>query len=293
MNEGEFGRLLAALRREHMAEGNPLNCWTQERLGRESGLGMRIISDIETGKKQKLDREIILRLAEALRLTSRERKEFIYAAAGIEGKASVRAVQDLQAVLTRQIEIMREIRVPAFLMDVYGDIVAANGAIAELFGVTPVMINSAKSQLAGFNLMRVIFDTQEMHFRAVVGNDWPRYARHNIHHFRALSLRYRHKPEFQAIFGALASFPDFMAYWTGAADEPEDYYSTSLHYHYQHPRCGLLSYYTASAITLTGGGELSLTVYLPASTETANTFARLVKERDLVLRLAPWPKGSN
>ena len=43
MNEGEFGRLLAALRREHMDEGNTLNCWTQERLGRESGLGMRII----------------------------------------------------------------------------------------------------------------------------------------------------------------------------------------------------------------------------------------------------------
>ncbi len=142
----------------------------------QSGLGMRVISDIETDKKKKLDREIILRLAETLRLSSRERKEFFAAAVGIaDGAAAVETV-DLEQVLTRQLAIMREIRVPSLLLDVYGNLVAVNGAMAELFSVAPAMVSSARALPAGFNLMRVVFDTHELRFRETVGEEWPRYA---------------------------------------------------------------------------------------------------------------------
>lgn len=184
---------------------------------------------------------------------------------------------------------MREIRLPCFLADNFGNIVAANGGIAALFNIHPDTLHAARTEPAGFSLMRVVFDQDRSRFAATVGNDWVRYARFNVQFFRANSFRYRHTAKFIAIFEALSPLPDFRKFWQEASEYEEDHYSTSLHYLYDHPTFERLSYYTASAMTLTRYGELSLTVHLPASTLTSEVFARLVKERDLVWRLASWP----
>jgi hypothetical protein len=47
MNRIEFGRLIAALRKEHRDEDDRV--WTQRRLGEETRLGKEVISKIEQG----------------------------------------------------------------------------------------------------------------------------------------------------------------------------------------------------------------------------------------------------
>ena len=88
MNLADFGKLISSLRKEHEDEdGAP---WTQKRLAEECGragesfvLTENIISSIERGKRNP-DRDVLLALAAALRLTSSERREFFLAASGVE-----------------------------------------------------------------------------------------------------------------------------------------------------------------------------------------------------------------
>jgi hypothetical protein len=291
MDVMEFGELVEALRKEHVDDdGSGSRCpWTPRMLGEKSGLGVEAIENIESGEHRHLLPVELTNLARALNLTSRERREFFFISSGIADEDAARNQSDAEAVLSSQLAIMREIRLPCFLIDVFSNIVAANGGIAELFGIGPETLRAASAQPAGFNLLRVIFDKEQLSFRTIVGPDWMTYARHNLQYSRVLSLRYRHTKKFQDIYRELLKLPDFDTFWRKACQDEVDHYSTSWRYEYNHPRFGSLSYYTASSVTLTGHGELSLAVYLPAKTRTAEIFAQLVRDRDLVQCLAHWP----
>ena len=83
MNQVDFGKLIASLRKEHEGEdGAP---WNQEKLSQEANLAAGssifsedIISSVERGRR-KPERQTLLALATALQLTSDERKEFFLA----------------------------------------------------------------------------------------------------------------------------------------------------------------------------------------------------------------------
>jgi transcriptional regulator with XRE-family HTH domain len=116
MNRSEFGRLVSALRKEHIDE--EMNFWTQKKLGEETGLGELIIGKIERGQRANLDGDTLLRLANALRLTSGERREFFLAASGISEEKIPRQHSDPRSTLDELIQMMRQIQSPAFIMDV-------------------------------------------------------------------------------------------------------------------------------------------------------------------------------
>lgn len=126
MDRFEFGVLIAMLR-EDME-------WTQSELAEYSGLDTAIISQIERGVKKHFDPELLFCLANSFHLTTIERREFFLAASGINEKRLIRQPSaalatdtvDAEKVLRKMIAIIEAQRLPAFIMDVYSDVLALN-----------------------------------------------------------------------------------------------------------------------------------------------------------------------
>src|SRR5512145_426690 len=140
MNRQEFGELVAALRQDMG--------WTQFQLSEYSDVDHAVISQIERGVKKFFEPELLFCLANAFQLTTLERREFILAASGLDEKQSVRQpaagvatdVFNVRKLLDRMIRLTAEIRLPAFLCDVYNDVVAANHMMLAFYDVPPSLI---------------------------------------------------------------------------------------------------------------------------------------------------------
>src|SRR5260221_251507 len=76
MNRKEFGQLLATLRQD-------LD-WTQFQLAEYSNIDEAVISQIERGVKKYFESELLISLANALQLTTLERRVFILATSGLD-----------------------------------------------------------------------------------------------------------------------------------------------------------------------------------------------------------------
>jgi transcriptional regulator with XRE-family HTH domain len=82
MNRKDFGELVAALRQDLG--------WTQFQLAEYADLDAAVISQIERGVKRFFEPELLFCLANAFQLTTLERREFIFAASGLDEKQIVR-----------------------------------------------------------------------------------------------------------------------------------------------------------------------------------------------------------
>src|SRR5256885_11858405 len=133
MNRKEFGQLLATLRQD-------LDC-TQCELSEYAEVDEAIISQMERGVKKHFEPSLLFRLANAFQLTTLERREFLLAASGLDQKHIVRQatagmstdVFNVRKTLDKMIELTGLVRLPAFLCDVYGDIISANNIILSFF----------------------------------------------------------------------------------------------------------------------------------------------------------------
>jgi hypothetical protein len=288
MNRKEFGQLVAALRVEHTDEiaDRP---WTQTMLAEASNLTESIVGNIERGDKVNLEPNLLVALADALQLTSRERKEFFAAAVGIEDKYVARET-DPESTLRELVQWMGHIQLPALIIDSYCDLIAANSAVLYLLDVPKPLLDSAASTPAGFNIMRLVF-APESNFRDLIGtHHWSTYSSKNVKFFRAVSLRYRSSEHFAHLLSELRKFPEFKRIWRDIYFERDDYYIDSEQLQYDHPKFGPLSYFSASSMALTSRGELHLINYIPASPRTVEIFADIVREVGTETHsFASWP----
>lgn len=291
MNREEFGKLVVALRKEHRDEND--ETWTQPKLAQLTKLSETVIGKIERGERVNLEPDILLSLAKTFQLTSRERKEFFYAAIDIDDKQVNREETSAHAIRDKLIEMMRHIRLPAFIMDVYGDIVAANSAIIALLDVPSEIMANGASVPAGHNLIRVVFSSKS-NFRELVKENWHEYAIHNLRVFRAMSLRYRHTDYFQYIFSGFRNNKEyslFNKYWQQIYYEEEDHYIDSILFRYAHPNFGELSYYSTSIVAITPYGQLDLVNYIPANQKAAEVFTEIISRVGMdTHKFASWPE---
>ncbi|MGE5842322.1 MAG: helix-turn-helix domain-containing protein, partial [Deltaproteobacteria bacterium] len=84
MDRKQFGKLIAALRREQRDEHD--HEYTQAKLAEVVGVSEQIIGKIERGEKITYEADLLINLAKAFRLSSPERQEFFLAAVGLEEK---------------------------------------------------------------------------------------------------------------------------------------------------------------------------------------------------------------
>ena len=292
MDRKEFGQLLATLRQDLE--------WTQFQLAEYSDEDEAVISQMERGVKKYFEPELLFHLANALQLTTLERREFFLAASGLDQKQIVRQPSPAMAtdvfngrkILDKMIELTGQVRLPAFLCDVYGDVVATNKIVLLFFRTPSTLIENADRVPGGYNTARFNFG-KELVARNHVVDNWEKYALNSMSAFRENSLRYRAKPYFKylmKIFRNPIEYPLFDRYWKMVSSVEQDSEANLDYFSYHHDEFGAVKYISSSTVSITSFGELFLIQYLPLDEDTSRTFEQLAQQAGQgAIRFAPWP----
>lgn len=294
MNRDDFGQLLAALR-------NDLG-WTQAELAETADVDIAVISQIERGVKKFFEPDLLFNLINALQLTSVERIEFILAASGLDKAQMVRQPTvsmatdafNAKKVLDKLVKVVENLRLPAFIIDSYGDFVAVNLIVLGLYQISPSVIETAPNTPGGYNAIRVNFN-RELIGRSQIADNWDQYAINSIRTFREISLSYRSRPYFKHLMKSFSNpteYPFFQRYWKMLSSAEQDRDASIDYFEYTHRAFGPLKYIASSmTTTVTSFGELHLYQYSPYDEATDEVFKLLLKQAGTgVVRLAPWPE---
>lgn len=292
MKRKEFGELIAALRQD-------LN-WTQSQLAEYSDVDDAVISQIERGVKKYFEPHLLFQLANAFQFTTLERREFLLAASGLDQKEMVRQpsagmltdVFNVRKTLEKMIDLTGQVRLPAFLWDVYGDIIAANNIIISFFNVPPEYVEKAGQIPGGYNVCRFSFG-KDLVARSLVIENWDQFALNAMRAFRENSLRYRAQAYFKylmKIFRNQNEYPLFDRYWKTVSSTEQDKEVNTDFYSYHHGKFGEVKYMSSSIVSITSFGELLLVQYLPLDASTSQLFEQLAQNvGQAATTFAPWP----
>lgn len=291
-----FGSLVSALRNDIEK--------TQEELAADTGLGVRIIRDIEQGNRLNLHKDgVLIKLAHGLQLTTLERQQFLFAASGASEQDFLRQARDIpqlnqsddqeaNEILDNLKHVLIGLRTPAYVVDSYCDIILANRLIIELLRIPPHLLAEAKNEQAvgNCNLMRVLFHPEST-YQSFVGSDWERHALQNIRFFRRTSLRYRNSQYYLELSQELRKYEAFRWYWKRTLVEMNDEFLNYSVYTVSLPHGPTLEYAgVASFVGVTPFGELLMNMYLPLSDDTAQIFNVLYQKNGPGCeQFAPFP----
>lgn len=293
MKRRQFGELVAALRQDLG--------WTQFQLAEYAELDDAVVSQMERGVKRHFEPELLFNLMNAFQLTTLERREFLLAASGLDQKEIVRQPSavvvtdafDVRKTLDKMIELTGQVRLPAFLWDVYGDIIAANHVILSFFNIPPEFVEKAGETPAGYNISRFSFGKDLVARSTVIGN-WDQFALNSMRAFRENSLRYRAQPYFKylmKLFRNQNEYPLFDRYWKMVSSSEQDKEVDTDFYSYQHSEFGEVKYMSSSIVSITSFGELYLVQYLPLDAGTSQLFEQLAQKAGQGANtFAPWPE---
>jgi transcriptional regulator with XRE-family HTH domain len=289
MKRKDFGQLIAALRREQLDdEGRQ---WTQERLAQEAALDPEVLGNIERGKRAYLKADMLVRLADAFRLTNAERREFFLAAHAFDEPEAIYRGDDTAATLHELTHRIEHVSLPAYLIDGYCDILACNQNVLTLLGLTSDHLRQTTDHpIVAANMMRFVF-APDFDQRTTMPH-WHTFAYQNITIFRALSLRYRTEPYFQTLIAELRKWPLFRRYWFKLYEDIErDPVVDNEIIVANSPQWGELSYFSTSSTAMTNAGVLMLYVYVPADARTAGIFTNISRQSEQAVYLfGAWPE---
>jgi transcriptional regulator with XRE-family HTH domain len=295
MNRRDFGELVSTLRLDLG--------WTQFQFAEYAGVDVAVISQIERGVKKFFEPELLFCLANALQLTTIERSEFFLAASGLEEQQLLRQpsagilsdVFDSKKILDRMIHLTGEIMVPAFMTDVYSDVIAANHMMVAFYDVPPAFIHNAVGLPGGYNTTRINFG-KDLEWRRQIVANWDDYALNSMRAFRESTFRYRATPYFKylmKVFRNPVEFPLFDRFWKMVSSTEQDKDMNLDLFQYTHTEFGPLSYIASVTIAVTSYGNLYLVQNLPLDRRTDEVFSQLkAKAGQGVIRLASWPYKS-
>ncbi|MFM8876910.1 MAG: helix-turn-helix domain-containing protein [Anaerolineae bacterium] len=294
MDRKEFGFLVSLLRQD-------LNL-TQFQLAERTQIDIAVISQIERGVKKYFDPDLLFELANALHLTTIERREFFLAASGVNEHRIIRQPSaalatdtiDAEKVLGKMVSITEKLRLPAFIMDVYSDVLAINYIAAAFFQVSPALLEIAPQVPGGYSTVRMMFG-KDLTLRTKVLDNWDHYAVGSMRFIRENSFRYRPKPYFQYLMKAFRDpeeYPLFQRYWRMVSSFEQDREANVDVFRYTHADFGPLNYATSTTISITPHGELFLNQYLPLDDHTRTLFDSLAQNagEGVIAPLAPWPQ---
>lgn len=289
MEHKKFGRLVTALRKEMG--------WTQAQLAQFARLDTALISQVERGVKSLLDSDLLLKLADAFQLTTLERREFFLASTGIETgqivRSAVGGMQSAQQSLHRMIGLVEKLRIPAFLLDAYTDVLAINFAAFDFFQIPLEMMGGAGEVPGGLNALRLVFG-KDLSAHSHFLNNWEYYALSTMRFFREASLCHRSTPYYEYLmktFRDPVEYPLFERYWRMVSSLEQDRDGTYENFEYDHDTFGHLSYAVATTICVTPEGEIYLNQYIPTDDPTWKLFEGLAARSGMgVIPLASWPE---
>ena len=286
MNNNDFGLLLQALRKNSIDKKG--NRWTRDSLSETIHLTRSQLGRLERGDRKYLDSQILQLLADAFKLTNFEKREFLQAAAGISDD-QLYGHEQPENQLDQLLSIMNKLQVPAFILDVYADLVAVNSSVLVLYQVTPDLISYANKIPAAMNFVYFVY-SEEFGLKSLLGSQWREVADMAMLFFRRSTLRYRHTPYFSYLFKALLKEEQFDIDWYTSQRLDNHYDLTYEQLNYMHPHYGSLNYVATETAINSSNGELFLIIYNPTNKETVQVFSDLHREYgNSILRLASWP----
>jgi transcriptional regulator with XRE-family HTH domain len=288
MKHKEFGKLVAILRQDLGM--------TQFQLAEKSELAVAVVSQIERGVKRYFDADLLQKMAAALELNLHERQQFYAAAVGLDDSIPLMAddnapeVKQANRTFDQMLALLERIRVPGHIVDVYGDVVAANMIIVGLYQVTPDTIVESQAIPAGFSSLRLLFGGV---LQSVFSEGYDLYLLNSMRSFREFSLRYRALPYAVQVMNELRNpkkYPAFERYWRKAALMDDDKAVNLDVFEYSHVHFGTLHYSAVFTVSSTPFGELMLIYNLPMDKHTTDVFEQLADTVGTsAFRFAPWP----
>lgn len=300
MNRKEFGKLIAALRKEHIDEdGNRL---TQAKLAEKvlqrdphTPLNEVIIGKIERGERALLDEQTLLNLADTLELTMGERREFFLAATGLDNVQIYAGQISPEEILASTMQMLADIQLPALLVDNYLDVIAANSLLLQMYGTSQVDLYNRMGQPAGLNLLGFIFSSDfEPQRKFMTQRQWNKFAVGNVIYFRRVTLQYRMTAYFAGLFAQLRRSREFRWYWEQVFYEEKLHFVGGESFQMASPESGRFSYLTAPLVTLTPYGNLEIITHIPRNVETATAFHQMATAASIVAhQLSSWPEKSD
>jgi transcriptional regulator with XRE-family HTH domain len=244
--------------------------WSQLDLAIRAGTTQRYLSFLEQGRSRP-GRGVVVRLAESLGLSLRERNGLLLAA----GYAPVFPESDLDSPELRPVRqaldriLDGHMPYPAVVVRPYGELVAANAAL-------PVLTEGAADELlrSPMNVLRLALHPQGMAPRVENLGEW---GRHIVESLRNQALR-SPDPRLDAFIAELEGYVAEAPVPAGAGHVG---FAVPLRLRYEegvlHLITTLTSFATAVDVTLS---ELHLEAFLPADTPTA----QILQNR------AQWPR---
>ncbi|MBW6464073.1 MAG: helix-turn-helix transcriptional regulator [Firmicutes bacterium] len=283
----DFGQLVKTLRKNSVDEYG--NRWTRESLSSAIHLTTNQLGRLERGDRKYLDNQTLQLLADSLQLTNLEKKEFLKAAIGLSDE-KLHSKEDPLAQLNKLIESMESLQVPAYINDVYSDIVAVNTAALSLYQITPELIDFAQTEPVGLNMLYFIY-SPEVGYKEIIGSGWRESADLTMLFFRRTSLRYRHTEYFAYIIKEMLRDKQFYIDWH-SSHRFQEYQDISYeHFDYKHPLYGPLKYIATETVVHTQKGDLFFMIYNPADSTTAHTFTQIKNNHgNRAYRMAEWPE---
>jgi hypothetical protein len=286
MNRGEFGKLVASLRKETEDEDGRL--WSQGRLAIEANMALgkdvftqRVIGSIEEGRRN-IGPDVILPIADALQLTSYEREQFFLAASGVDSKDIARRDNAPDAVVSELVNRLERIHLPASIMDSYCHVLAVNSVLLHTmqFESSGLGLGTQADLPFGHNWIRFVFSPDgASHMAGLMGEHWDQYALSVMTTFRCLTFLHRATPYFQALLRELRKSRLFKLYWRQASLVNEDWcHANNIEMHLKSPKWGQLVFLSSASRATTSAGDLYLFVDTPASADTAIVVSQIITD---------------
>jgi len=288
MHLTDFGELVKTLRQNSLDENG--NCLTRETICERVHLTAHQLGRLERGDRKYLDNQTLLLLANSLNLTNPERIEFLYAALGLTDKSGSDFI-DPEWQLNNLCSALENLQVPAYIMDVYGDLLAINEANLALYQITPDMLDYFGKLPIGHNLMHIIYSST-LGYKDFLGEQaWREVATMAMLFFRRSTLRYRHTDYFSFLIRELLNETSFDIDWYSSHRFNYQLDMTYEFISFKHPCHGPLSYIITETAAATIKGNLYLMVNNPSDIATISAFSEMIGEHgNKVRRLAPWPE---
>ncbi len=258
---------------------------TTEQLAQKANLDFDLLSGVENGVPTLLKVSELNSLCYALELTNLEKREFLSAANGLVDNELLYSSTkiplpstNLDSILLDAKRLIQQIRIPAFITDVYSDVLLANVLVMDLLEMKEKFISNGINEIDGFNLMRVLFHP-DASYPTLVGENWDLHALLNVRFFRRMSLRYRANKYFADLMKKLTNYPEFIRYYEKAIETPYDEFYSYAIYSLEKKNYGRVTY-TGTEIFFanTQYGELYLHIYLPLDKTTENLFLDLFQK---------------
>lgn len=296
MDKKEFGKLIAALRKEHFdEEGNRL---TQTRLAEkaqqhdpQTPLNEIIIGKIERGERAMFDDHTLVSLADTLELTLGERREFFLAATGLDNEQIYADERNPKEILASTLAMLGDIQLPALLVDCYLDVIAANAVLVKMYDTNRIDLHRRADQPAGLNLLSFIFSADFEPYRQQMSQrQWNNFAVGNVIYFRRVTLRYRMTDYFATLFAQLRRNREFRWFWEQVFYEEKRYFVGGESFRMGTPGARF-NYLTTPLVTLTPYGNLEIVTHVPRDGATADAFHEMAQEMpSKVYQLSSWPE---